>query len=139
MGVSVEPNMRAIGPGFGKQGPQVKAAIEALDGAAAAALKTELASKGSAVLGGFTITSEHVKFSETMPENIFPAEMTDATVCVDVTLTEDLEAEGYAREVIRRLQEMRKQAGLNVEDTVKVAMSVADARVSKLIESWKDS
>lgn len=139
MGVSVEPNMRAIGPGFGKQGPQVKAAIEALDGAAAAALKTELASKGSAVLGGFTITSDHVKFSETMPENIFPAEMTDATVCVDVTLTEDLEAEGYAREVIRRLQEMRKQAGLNVEDTVKVAMSVADARVSKLIESWKDS
>ena len=65
--------------------------------------------------------------------------MTDATVCVDVTLTEDLEAEGYAREVIRRLQEMRKQAGLNVDDTVAVSIHVADARVSKLIESWKDS
>lgn len=136
MGVCAEANMRAIGPEFGKEGPKVKSAIESAD---AAHLKDDISKSGSASLDGFTITEKHVVFSETMPEGIFPAEMPNATVCVDVTLDEELEAEGYAREVIRRLQEMRKQHTLNVEDSVSASVFISDERVAKLLENWKDA
>ncbi|WOF15556.1 isoleucine--tRNA ligase [Methanoplanus sp. FWC-SCC4] len=135
MGVSAEANMRAIGPEFGKEGPKVKAAIESTD---ASALKAEISSNGSAVVSGYTITDAHVNFSEVMPEGIFSAEMADATVCVDVTLNEDLEAEGYSREVIRRIQEMRKQSNLNVEDSINAGVSVSDERIAGLLTAWKD-
>ena len=59
--------------------------------------------------------------------------MTDAIVYVDVALTPDLEAEGYAREVIRRIQDMRKQLDLAVEDSISVEVTVGDKRVLALI------
>lgn len=135
-----EPVMKKIGPAFGKIGPQVKTRIEGSDGTA---LKKDLEETGSY---SFTIgeeevmiTSEHVSFSQLMPEGVFAAEMSDATVFVDVTLTEDLEAEGYARELIRRLQEMRKQLNLNVEEFIVVDAIIADDHVYHLITgSWKE-
>jgi len=59
---------------------------------------------------------------------------------VDVTLTPALEAEGYAREVIRRIQEMRRQLDLNVDDYIVAGVHVADGRIVALIgeEEWKD-
>jgi len=68
-----------------------------------------------------------------LPEGVFSAPMKGATVYVDVTLTPALEAEGYAREVIRRLQEMRRQLDLNVDDFIVAAVEVADERVASLI------
>ncbi len=128
-------NMRAIGPEFGKDGPKVKAAIE---GADAVALRSAVLTAGSAEIGGFTVTAKHVEFSEKLPEGIFAAPMAGATVCVDVTLTDDLEAEGYAREVIRRIQEMRRQMDLNVEDFITAAVALADDRVQHLLSGWEE-
>jgi isoleucyl-tRNA synthetase len=61
--------------------------------------------------------------------------MTDAVVYVDVALTPDLEAEGYAREVIRRIQEMRKQLDLAVEDNITAEVAVSDTRVLALLDT----
>ncbi len=127
-----EPVMRAIGPEFGKEGPKVKALIEQADGNS---LKIAIETEGKAELGGYPITARHVTFTEAMPEGIFPAPMKDATVYVDVTLTPGLEAEGYAREVVRRLQEMRRQLNLNVDDCIVAEVTVDDPRVAGLIRS----
>ncbi|RXE57096.1 isoleucyl-tRNA synthetase [Methanoculleus taiwanensis] len=127
-----EPVMRAIGPEFGKEGPVVKALIEQADGSA---LKAAIEKDGSAELGGYLITARHVTFTEAMPEGIFAAPMKDATVYVDVTLTPALEAEGYAREVVRRLQEMRRQLDLNVDDCIVADVTVDDPRIAGLIRS----
>jgi isoleucyl-tRNA synthetase len=56
-------------------------------------------------------------------------------VYVDVALTPDLETEGYAREMIRRIQDMRKQLDLAVEDNINVEASVGDKRVLALLMS----
>ncbi len=125
-----EPVMRAIGPEFGKEGPKVKALIEGADGTA---LKAAIDRDGKAALDGYEITARHVTFAEALPEGVFSAPMKGATVYVDVTLTPALEAEGYAREVIRRLQEMRRQLDLNVDDFIVAAVDVADERVASLI------
>jgi isoleucyl-tRNA synthetase len=128
--------MRAIGPEFGKEGPKIKALIERADGTA---LKAAIERDGKAELDGYEIAGRHVTFAEALPEGVFAAPMKDATVYVDVTLTPALEAEGYAREVIRRIQEMRRQLDLNVDDFIVAAVDIADERVASLIgeEAWQ--
>jgi len=130
-----EPVMRALGPKFGKNAPKVKALIEQADGSA---LKAMLEAEGKAELDGFEITAEQVTFAESLPEGVYSTPMKDAMVYVDVTLTADLEAEGYAREVIRRLQEMRRQLDLNVEDFITAEVVVDDPRVAGLVsDDWR--
>ena len=130
------PTMKAIGKQFGRNGPKVKAFIENTDGSS---LKAALAKDGKVPFtdGDFSceLTDEHMTFTEKMPENIFGAQMDGAEVYVDVTLTDELEADGYAREIIRRIQEMRKQAGLAVDAKIVVSAVIADARVTALVSS----
>jgi isoleucyl-tRNA synthetase len=112
----------------------VKGLIEAADGnaikaAIGAGQKFRLESGSES----FEIGPEHVIFTENLPADVFSAPMTDGTVYVDVGLTPDLEAEGYAREVIRRIQEMRKQLDLAVEDFIDAEVAVGDRRVLSLL------
>jgi isoleucyl-tRNA synthetase len=134
IGWHAEPVMKALGRGFQKNSFKVKGLIEAADGNAIKAAiddgrKYMLESSGET----FEIGADHVSFTEQLPADIFSAPMTDATVYVDVALTPNLEAEGYAREVIRRIQDMRKQLDLAVEDNINVEASVSDRRVLALL------
>ncbi|HWQ67109.1 MAG TPA: isoleucine--tRNA ligase [Methanospirillum sp.] len=139
IGWRAEPIMKKVGPTFGKNGPKVKALIESANGTA---LRAELERSGSATLGDeeeFAITAEIVTFHQQMPENIFSADMPGATVYVDVTLTPDLEAEGYTRELIRRLQDMRKQLDLNMEEFIIVDAVIGDEHLFDLLtQTWRD-
>ena len=134
IGWHAEPVMKALGKGFGKNSFAVKSLIEAADGNL---LKAETGAGRTVRLGSgdniFEIGPEHVTFTEKLPPDIFSAPMTDATVYVDVSLTPELEAEGYAREVIRRIQETRRQLDLAVEDFINVEVAVSDKRVLALL------
>jgi isoleucyl-tRNA synthetase len=136
VGWHAEPVMKALGKGFGKDSFKLKGLIEAADGnalkAAIDAGQTFSLSSGDAV---FEIGSEHVTFTEKLPADVFSAPMTDAMIYVDVALTPELEAEGYAREVIRRVQDMRKQLDLAVEDTINAEVSVSDKRILALLHT----
>jgi len=136
VGCHAEPVMKALGKGFGKDSFKLKGLIEAADGnlikAEIDAGRTFRLGSGDAV---FEIGAEHVTFTEKLPADIFSAPMTDATVYVDVALTPDIEAEGYAREVIRRIQDMRKQADLAVEDIITVEAAVGDQRILSLLRN----
>jgi len=136
---TAEPQMKKIGPEFGKDGPLLKRAIEGADGTA---LRAQILREGSAMIPigdrDVMITLDHVAFSEKLPENVFSAQMPDATVYIDVTLTDDLEAEGYAREVIRRVQEMRKQMDLAVDDTIRATIVIKEPRILGLLEGSQD-
>ncbi|PKG33710.1 isoleucine--tRNA ligase [Methanoregula sp.] len=136
IGWHAEPVMKALGKGFGKDSFRIKGLIEAADGNAIKAA-VDAGQKFSLMDGAarFEIGAEHVTFTEKLPADIFSAPMTDATVYVDVALTPDLEAEGYAREVIRRIQEMRKQLDLAVEDTISAEVSVNDKRILALLHT----
>jgi isoleucyl-tRNA synthetase len=132
------PVMKALGPGFGKNSPKVKALIEAADGTL---LKADIEAGRTVTLadasGSYEVSAQHVTFAEKMPENVFSAPMQEATVYVDVALTPELEAEGYAREVIRRIQEMRRQLDLAVEDFITVEIVINDDRLYTLLNKEK--
>lgn len=136
MEFEAEAVMRAIGPDFGKEGPGVKMAIENAD---PSELRKGIAEDGFFETDGFKVTEKHVAFNEKLPENVFSAGMEGALVCVDITLTDDLEAEGFSREIIRRIQEMRRQLDLKVEEHISAAVSIGDSRIAGLLsEEWKD-
>jgi isoleucyl-tRNA synthetase len=118
---------------FGREAPRVKALLDETDGSW---LKKVLAEEGRAHIGEqqYEITPSQVTFLETVPDHYYAAPMKDATVYVDCGLTPELEAEGYAREIIRRLQEMRRQRDLRVEDFIAAEVIIADARVYALLK-----
>ncbi len=138
IGWHAEPVMKALGKGFGKDSFKVKGLIEAADGntikAAIDAGRTVMLGEGAPT---YEIGKDHVTFTEKLPEDVFSAAMPDATVYVDIRLTPELEAEGYAREIIRRIQETRRQLDLAVEDFIVADVSVADNRICALVrDSW---
>jgi isoleucyl-tRNA synthetase len=112
----------------------VKGLIEAADGNR---IKAEIEAGRRVKLGTgsevFDIGAEQVTFTEKLPADIFSASMPDATVYVDVRLDDDLETEGYGREVTRRIQEMRKQLDLVVSEFISVEVLVKDPRVYGLL------
>jgi isoleucyl-tRNA synthetase len=92
------------------------------------------------LVGGksFKITSEMVEFRKKIPENLSAAEFSRGTVYVDITLTPDLEAEGYAREIIRRIQDMRKELDLRVEDQIRVVVDIESKPILDLALRQKE-
>ena len=89
-----------------------------------------------------TLTEEMVSFVTETPDDVSGTEFEalDGTgvVYVDTTLTDDLESEGYAREVIRRIQEMRKELELDIEAEIQVSFDIADDRIAELAREHED-
>jgi len=135
---TAEPVMKVLGPKFGKDAPKVKALILSMD---ANQMKLVLDEGESITLDdgekGYDIDAGCVTFAEKLPENVFSAPINGATVYVDTNLSPSLEAEGYAREVIRRVQEMRRQLDLAVDDFIVAYGVISDPRICGLVrDQW---
>ncbi len=63
----------------------------------------------------------------------------DVEVMVDVRLTEELALAGMAREVVRHVQELRKTAGLNIEDRIVLDLGTDGAELKKAIDAHRDA
>ncbi len=70
-------------------------------------------------------------------EDILPVEFDEGTIFIDFSITPEIEAEGYARELIRRIQQMRKDMKLKVEQYINCEVD-AEPHLVELFESWKD-
>ena len=133
----VIPQMSVIGPAFTKSAGKVMKALKSRD-INGKELKKALARDGVYKLREYEITYEMVEFKEKLPEDVASSEFTGGIVYVDAKLTPEIEAEGYAREVIRRIQDMRKDLDLDVEEKIYISLDIADERIKALIESWMD-
>ncbi|MFY9605316.1 MAG: isoleucine--tRNA ligase [Thermoplasmata archaeon] len=78
-----------------------------------------------------------VSFSSTLPPDVASSEFSKGIIYIDLEQTPALESEGFSREIIRRIQQMRKDMGLNVEEFIKVEIGCSK-RVEGFLESWKD-
>jgi isoleucyl-tRNA synthetase len=126
----VKPNYRSLGPRFGKQMPQVAAAVEALDPAHVAGALRASERVAIAVDG-----HDH----ELGPEDLTLAMQPLAgyqleregshAVALELELDDELRREGLAREVVHAVQNARKAAGLNVEDRIRLVLGGDDELV----------
>jgi isoleucyl-tRNA synthetase len=139
-----EPEMGAIGPAFGADAQDVMAAVEGLG-------REDLEANGdpyAVTVDGerYGLTEEMVSFRAEPPEHVAGADFdatvdgdrVGGTVYVDTSLTEGIEAEGYARDVVRRIQEMRKRLDLDVEERIRTRIEVDDDRVAGFVADRRD-
>jgi isoleucyl-tRNA synthetase len=84
------------------------------------------------------ILPEMVTFTTKLPSNIVRGEIKGGSVFVNVEVDEEIHAEGLARDVIRRIQEMRKDIEMDVEDFARVSVSAGD-EVQPSLERWEDT
>ena len=120
----VKPNFHVLGPKVGKQMGAVKKALEASDGAA---VKDALAGDGSYTLhlpdGDVTVTAEDVEVTVSQRDGYNCQSYGGVTVALSTTLTEALIEEGFVREIISKVQTMRKECGLEVTDHMALDLS----------------
>ncbi len=133
--VSVKANFRALGRRFGKQTPVVAAAVAGADAPwLVAAIRADSATLEVPDVGQVALTSDDVVITETPREGWTVASDAGETVALDLTLTDDLVRAGLAREVVRFLQESRKQQGFDVSDRIEVRWRSQDGGVADAIE-----
>ena len=116
-----KPQLRLLGQKFGKKLGEVRTALQNLDGAAA---KKQLDDTGSLTLtlsdGEVSLTAEEVLIDTAQKEGFTSVSDRGLTVVLDTTLTPELEEEGFVREIVSKLQSMRKDAGFHVTDHIQV-------------------
>lgn len=115
-------NARVAGPRLGKD---VQAAIKAVK-----AGEGVLHSDGTLTAGSVTLVPGEYTSKLVAADPEFTAELPGGTglVVLDGAVTEELEAEGWAKDRIRELQDLRKSSGLDVSDRIQVLMSVPAER-----------
>jgi isoleucyl-tRNA synthetase len=118
----VKPNFKTLGPRVGKNMKAVAAAIEAQATTLAGAVaKGE--SEFSVLVDGekFRLTPDDLLVNKEPPAHLAVAEDYGTWVAFDTTLTEELRLEGTMRDLLRRLQMLRKEVGLEIEDRIHIA------------------
>jgi len=134
---TAKPNFKVIGPKYGKLVKALTNVIKELDKNSIAELeksgKLDLEVEGQNI----QITLEDVEIVSHEIEGWFVESEEGVTVAVDTELTEDLIAEGYAREFVNRVQNMRKDAGFDVVDRIFVDVS-GDEKFLNYIQKFSD-
>lgn len=139
---SAEADMSELGPTFGDRAGQV---MNALNEARIdePSLEAIVDAVSDVLEDGEEVTESMVSFVTQTPDSVagtaFGTDGDDRGVAyVDASLTDDIESEGYAREVIRRVQEMRKDLDLDVEERIALEFEVDDDRVADLVADHED-
>jgi isoleucyl-tRNA synthetase len=117
---AVAPNLKTLGPKYKEGAAEVGKMLSKIS---ENELVSHLRTKGKVRLGGFDLCEEDVIVSEKEKPGYSHARVGDIHVYVALEITQNLKLEGLSREIIRRIQHMRKDAGLEFEDPVVVEYS----------------
>ncbi|HKH17049.1 MAG TPA: isoleucine--tRNA ligase [Solirubrobacteraceae bacterium] len=119
----VKPNYRSLGPRFGKQMPQVAAAVEALDPTHVAAALRDHGRVAISIDGhDHELGADDLTLAMQPLEGYQLEREGSHAVALDLQLDDELRREGLAREVVHAVQNARKSAGLQVEDRIALSL-----------------
>jgi isoleucyl-tRNA synthetase len=128
----IKPNFKTLGPKFGQQMKVISQGIAQFSAEDINRIEQEgnfsLQIEGSSIqldLGDVLITTEDI------PGWVVTS-MNGNTVALDISLTEELISEGLARELINRIQNLRKDQGFEVTDKIKIALSAQEKLASAI-------
>jgi isoleucyl-tRNA synthetase len=116
----IKPNFKALGPRFGKDMGLISKEIQGLSKEDI----NQLDKEGSLTIviagNNVTLTLEDVEISSQDIEGLLVANSNGITVALDITISPELKQEGIARELVNRIQNLRKDSGFEVTDKIKV-------------------
>ena len=133
----LKPQMRTLGPRYGKLLGKIGGKLQTMDGNAV----VDAFERGETVTfdieGTEVVLNKDDVLTRPMQKPGFVAETEgEMTVVIDTNLTEELIAEGYVREVISKLQNMRKDAGFEVVDRIRVTYTASE-KLAAVIENGR--
>ncbi|WP_306567410.1 isoleucine--tRNA ligase [Flavobacterium lindanitolerans] len=133
----IKPNFKALGPRFGKDMGLISKEIQNFSQEQI----NELDKNGSLdiVISGKSInlTSEDVEISSQDIEGWLVANANGITVALDITISDELRKEGVARELVNRIQNIRKDSGFEVTDKIKVQVQ-KDGIIEEALQANQD-
>src|SRR5262249_52370162 len=134
-------NAKVAGPKFGPRLREIQAALEAANQDAIVQSMLPIGSKPIEVpCPGGSVMLEH---ADLKPYIVAPdgwAGIADGRtqVLIDTRISSELKREGQAREIIRNVQELRKSAGLEMEDRIVLALTTESAELRQAIDAHRD-
>ena len=131
------PNLPVLGPKYGAQVSAIRSALASADAAVVAA---QVRAGEPVALDGFTLEPQEVLVNvEEMPGLAVAVEGGGGlVVALDTTLTPELEEEGLAREMVHRVQSIRREAGLEIDDRIVTHVMGANDRLRRALELHGD-
>jgi isoleucyl-tRNA synthetase len=133
--MKVRANAGALGKAFGARSPKIMAKLAETS---AKTILAQLAKDGRFTLSfdkeSVELNKDHVVVERDVPKKYVEVEFKNGFVYLDTGRSEELDAEGYARELMRRVQQMRKDAGMQKADRASVYIQTDSA---KMLEQWK--
>ena len=132
---SFKPQLRTVGPKYGKLLGGIRQALTDIDGSKAMA---DLRANGVLVLdidgNKVELTEEDLLIETAQTEGYVTESDGDTSVVLDTNLTEELLEEGFVREIISKVQTMRKEAGFEVMDKIRIFVKDND-KIMNLMSS----
>jgi isoleucyl-tRNA synthetase len=130
----VKPNFKALGP---KYGPRMKEVAAVINGLTKEEIN-QLDKEGSISLSNFSLLKEDVEIlTEDLPGWIVANEG-GLTVALDITITDELRQEGIARDFVNRIQNLRKDSGMEVTDKISISLKDTYEAVNAALEANKE-
>ena len=121
----VKPNFAKLGKQYGVKMKEVSSVINSLTKEEISILEK----KNALSKGGFDLVLEDVLISSEDIPGWAVASEGSITVALDITLTDELKKEGFARDFVNRIQNLRKDSGLDVLDKIKIEVESTDTTV----------
>lgn len=135
---SFKPQMRTLGPKYGKLLNAIRTTLAELDGSAAMAELNENGVLKLAIEGqDIELTKDDLLISTAQKEGYAAATDNGYTVAIDTNLTPELLEEGFVREIISKVQTMRKEADFEVQDHILVSFKGSE-KVATIISKNAD-
>jgi isoleucyl-tRNA synthetase len=132
--LTAKANFRLLGPNLGPRMPEVAEAISRLG---QAEIESLLAG-GTVMAAGHPVTVGEVIIDRLPREGMIVETGADFACVLDTTLTEELVREGLAREIVSRVQQMRRDAGLAVTDRIELGWASDDADLAAAFEAGSE-
>ena len=136
--LSAKPNMKRLGPKYGKLLGALSKAIAALGGAELRSLRQNGALTVDANGQVIELTVDDVMLVREELPGMTVANEGEVTVALDTRLTPELELEGWAREIVSKLQNLRKEQNLDVVDRIHVKYATDDKTIAAAVAAQKE-
>jgi len=125
---AIKPNFKLLGPKYGKAAPKIAKAIANLEDATAAKRELDLTDQLKVEVGDvkYSLSKDEVEIKTESKEGYAVEMDVNNFVALETNLTHELVLEGFARELVNKIQLMRKEADFNVADRIKLSFQSTD-------------
>lgn len=136
---TIKPNLRVLGPRLGGQLPALRGALGALAPELAAHIAQAVEAGKSVEIEGVSLTRGDLLIESEAGGGADSASAEDdlCSVSLDTNISEPLAQEGLAREVIHRVQSLRRESGLDPADRIRLALETEDAALGAALRAFE--